>query len=144
MCGGGRPQSHIDAEAQRERDRLDRIAQERQRELDRLAEERVTTAAAQQAQLLALQAQQNDAVNQQNAEVSRLQGEQQQRLGQIRSAGTAVTQSLQILARQGSNQAPTAAVDSNRARQQGAKTTTASLRMGSGSYGAGSGANISV
>lgn len=143
MCGG-RPQSHIDAEAQRERDRLDRIAQERQRELDRLAEERTNTAAAQQAQLLALQAQQEDAATQQKAEVARLQGEQQQRLGQIRSAGTAVTQSLQILARQASNQAPTAAIDPNKTRAQGARTTTASLRMGSGSYGVGSGANISV
>ena len=144
MCGGGRPQEHINAEAQRERDRLDRIAQERQRELDRLAEERTTTAAAQQAQLLALQAQQDDAVNQQKAEVGRLQGEQQQRLGQIRSAGTAVTQSLQILARQASNQAPTASIDDNRTRQHGARTTSASLRMGSGSYGTGAGANISV
>lgn len=143
MCGG-RPQSHIDAEAQRERDRQDRIAQERQRELDRLAEERTATAAAQQAQLLALQAQQDEAAAQQKAEAGRLQVEQQQRLGQIRSAGTAVTQSLQILARQGGRQAPTAAVDDTTNRQQGARTTTASLRMGSGSFGAGSGANISV
>jgi len=144
MCGGGRPREHIEAEAQRERDRLDRIAQERQRELDRLAQERTTTATAQQAQLLALQAQQEDAVRQQRADVTRLQGEQQRRLDQIRSAGTAVTQSLQILARQANKQAPTAAVDDNRTRAQGARTTTASLRMGSGSYGVGSGANISV
>lgn len=144
MCIGGRPREHIEAEAQRERDRLDRIARERQRELDRLADERTATAAAQQAQLLALQTQQEDAMAQQKTEVSRLQNEQQQRLGQLRSTNNAVTQSLQILARQASNQAPTAAMDDNRTRAQGAKTTSASLRMGSGSYGVGSGANISV
>jgi hypothetical protein len=144
MCGGGRPQEHIDAEAQRERDRQARIAQERQRELDRLAREREATAAAQQAQLQALQQQQIEAEQQQNAQAAQLGAEQRQRLAGISARGTAVSESLQILARQPAKQAPTAAVDDKNTRQQGAKTTTASLRMGSGSYGAGSGANISV
>lgn len=144
MCGGGRPQEHVEAEAQRERDRQNRIAQERQRELDRLATERQATAAAQQAQMLALQKQQAESEQTQQAQVAQLGQEQQQRLAGISARGTAVSESLQILARTPSKQAPTAAVDDNKNRQQGARTTTASLRMGSGSYGVGSGANISV
>jgi len=143
MCGG-RPQAHVDAEAQRERDRQNRIAQERQRELDRLAREREATAAAQQAQLQALQRQQVESERAQRSQVAQLGQDQQQRLAGINARGAAVSQSLQILARTPSKQAPTAAVDDNKNRQQGARTTTANLRMGSGSYGAGSGANFSV
>lgn len=142
MCGGG---DNGDAErARQEQERQNQIARQRQEELDRLARERQATAAAQQAQMMALQNQQAEIEAQQQTQANQLGQEQQARLGGINARGRAVTESLQILARQPSKQAPTAAMDDNKNRQQGARTTTASLRMGSGSYGAGSGANISV
>ena len=91
-----------------------------------------------------MQQQQAEQEASQQAEVAQLRAEQTERIGGIRARGQAVSSSLAILAQQGGQQGRTAAVDTRQRSAKGAKTTQASLRMGSGSYGAGSGANISV
>ena len=146
MCGGnaGRQQHHVNEEAKRRQAQADADARRRQEEMDRIARENRAAAAAQQAQLVAMQQQQLEQQAAQDAEVAQLQAEQSQRIGGIRARGQAVSSSLQILANQGGKQGPTAAVDTTQKTTRGAKTTQASLRMGAGSYGAGSGANISV
>lgn len=147
MCFGnaGRQEEHARAEAQRRQDEANRQAQARQAELDRLARERETMAAQQQAQMTALMAQQQQAEAQQQQQASELQAQQSERLAGINARGQAVSQSLQILARRPATQGPTASVDTQQpSARTGARTTQASLRMGSGSYGVGSGANISV
>lgn len=146
MCSGnaGRQQHHAEEEARRQQAQADAEARRKQEELARLARERESAAAAQQAQLIALQQQQAQAEAQQAAQAQELTAQQQERIAGIGARGQAVSQSLQILARQTADQGPTAAVDTKRRQAGGAKTTTAGLRMGAGSYGAGSGANISV
>ena len=146
MCGGnaGRQQHHANEEAKRRQAQADADARRRQEEMDRIARENRAAAAAQQAQLVAMQQQQLEQQAAQDAEVARLQGLQAERIGGIRARGQAVASSLTILANQGGKQGPTAAVDTTQKTTRGAKTTQASLRMGAGSYGAGSGANISV
>lgn len=138
MCGGRTDQGETIYQVAAKREI------QRQQEMERIAREREAIAAAQQAQMLALQKQQTEFEQAQRDQVAQLGQEQQQRLAGISARGAAVSESLQILARTPSKQAPTAAVDDNKNRQQGARTTTANLRMGSGSYGAGAGANFSV
>ena len=146
MCSGnaGRQEHHAREEAKRKQAQADAEARRKQEQLAQLARERETAAAAQRAQLIALQQQQAEAEAQQAAEAQQLTAQQKDRLAGINARGQAVTQSLQILSREGADQGPTAAVDTTRRTARGAKTTTASLRMGAGSYGAGSGANFSV
>ena len=144
MCFGGGGDNG-QAEAARQQEEANRRARERQAELDRLAREREVLAAQQQAEMQRLAAEQQQAEAQQQQQVATLQNEQGQRLAGINARGQSVTQSLAILSRQPATQGPTAAVDTEqRGQRSAAKTTQASLRMGSGSYGAGSGANISV
>ena len=146
MCGGnaGRQQHHADEEAKRRQAQADADARRRQEEMDRIARENRAAAAAQQAQLVAMQQQQLEQQAAQDAEVAQLKAQQTERIGGIRARGQAVASSMTILAQQGGKQGPTAAVDTTQKTTRGAKTTQASLRMGAGSYGAGSGANISV
>ena len=146
MCSGnaGRRQHHAEEEARRRQAQADAEARRRQEQLAQLAREREATATAQQAQLVALQQQQTQAEAQQSTEVQQLTAQQRERLAGIDARGQAVTQSLQILANETAGQGPTAAVDATRRTARGARTTTAALRMGAGSYGAGSGANFSV
>jgi len=131
-------------EARRRQAEADAEARRKQEQLAQLAREREAAAAAQQAQMIALQQQQAEAEAKQAAEAQQLSTQQQERLAGIGARGQAVTQSLQILANRRASQGPTAAVDTTRRMTRGAKTTTPGLRMGAGSYGAGSGANISV
>lgn len=126
-----------------------RRAEAIQKEIDRrdaprrLAEERRALIAQQQAEAVKYERQMADQQAQQVAQTEELQAQQAERIGGIRARGQAVAQSLQILGQQGS-QAPTAAMSRPKARQATARSTSASLRMGSTSTGAGSGANISV
>ena len=146
MCGGnaGRQQHHANEEAKRRQAQADEDARRKREEMERVARERQAAAAAQQAQLVAMQQQQAEQQAAQDAEVAQLRAQQTERIGGIRARGQAVASSLTILANQGGKQGPTAAVDTTQRTSRGAKTTQASLRMGAGSYGAGSGANISV
>ena len=146
MCSGNanRKQHHAEEEGRRQQAQADAEARRKQEQLAQLAREREAAAAAQRAQMIALEQQRAQVEVQQAAEAQQLTAQQQDRLAGIGARGQAVTQSLQILAREGADQGPTAAVDTTRRVARGAKTTTASLRMGAGSYGAGSGANFSV
>lgn len=146
MCSGnaGRQQHHANEEAKRRQAQADEEARRKRAEMERISRERQAAAAAQRAQLIAMQQQQAEQEASQQAEVAQLRAEQAERIGGIRARGQAVSSSLAILAQQGGQQGRTAAVDTRQRSAKGAKTTQASLRMGSGSYGAGSGANISV
>lgn len=122
---------------------------ELQKEIDRrdaprrLAEERRALIAQQEAQMAAYEQQLKDQQAQQAQTVADLTAKQAEKVAGIRARGTAVTQSLQILGRP-KGTAPTAAMTKRNEQPKGARTTSASLRMGSTSTGAGSGANISV
>ena len=126
-----------------------RRAEAIQKEIDRrdaprrLAEERQALIAQQQAEMVAYERQMAEQQAKQEQQAAGLQAQQNERLAGIRARGSAVAQSLQVLGQQGS-QAPTAQMTKRSTPQQGARTTSASLRMGSTSTGAGSGANISV
>lgn len=109
----------------------------------RLAEERRALIAQQQAEAVKYERQMADQQAQQVAQTEALRAQQAERIDGIRARGQAVTQSLQILGQQGS-EAPTAAMTKRVNRPQGARSTSASLRMGATSNSAGSGANISV
>ena len=124
------------SQAEYEREQA-RLAQER------LAEQRRALIAQQQAQAVQYQQQMAAQQVQQSAQAQDLQAQQAERIAAIRARGLAVTQSLQILGRQGS-QAPTAAVTRRVNRSKGARSASASLRMGSTGNSAGSGANFSV
>lgn len=141
MCSGAKQREQ---NARREQERQNQIAAQRQAELNRLAAEREATAAAQQAQLQVVQQQMAAQTVAQQAKADQLGAQQQERLGGIRAAGTAVTQSLRILGQAGGQQAPTAAVAPRQKAQAGARSTTASLRMGATGQGTGSGANVAV
>lgn len=146
MCGGnaGRQQHHANEQAKREQARVDEEARRKREEMERISRERQAAATRQQAQLVAMQREQAAQQAAQNQQVAGMRAEQAERIGGIRARGQAVASSLTILAQQGGQQGRTAAVDTRQRSAKGAKTTQASLRMGSGSYGAGSGANISV
>jgi len=109
----------------------------------RLADERNALIAQQQAEMLAYERQMADQQDRQAEQAAGLQAQHNERVTGIRARGSAVAQSLQVLGQKGL-QAPTAQMTKRTNAQQGARTTSASLRMGSTSAGAGSGANISV
>lgn len=138
MCSGrGRNNGAAQAEA-------DRQAAAAQAEANRIAAERQAVIAQQMAEQQQLQKQAAEQSAAQQVKVNELQAQQAERLGSIRASGTAVTQSLRILSQSGGKQAPTAAVASKPKAAKGARTSAASLRMGSTSQGTGSGANLSV
>ena len=134
-------------EAEKKQEELDRKARERQAELDRLASEREAAAAAQKQQLADLQTQQDARVAQQQAQKAELERQHAARMEQLKKEGTAATataRSLQVLAMKKQTKAPTATQTKAAKGTRGAKTTNVGLRIGSGSRGTGSGANLSV
>ena len=128
-------QAQRTAELQKEIDRRDAPR--------RLAEERRALIAQQQAEMVAYERQMADQQAKQAQQAAGLQAQHNEKVAGIRARGSAVAQSLQVLGQKGS-QAPTAQMTTRSTPQQGARTTTASLRMGSTGNSAGSGANISV
>jgi hypothetical protein len=143
MCGGGRQrqskQQQIMAQA------IANIqAQEQQARFNQIANERQALAAQQQAEMAALEQQSINQTNAQNKEVAELQAVQAQRLGGIRSTGTSVAQSLQILAKQGAAQAPTAQVSKRSTQPGGVAQTQAKLRIGGTRQATGAGTNLSI
>lgn len=146
MCSGnrGRQEHHAREEAKRQQAQIDEQARRKQEELDRQARERLAVAAAQRAQLQAMQREQLGQRDEQVAKVRELEGQQAARLKGIRSRGTAVSQSLRVLGQRATTQAPTAAMSASRSRSGGVRSTTASLRMGNTGRGTGSGSNVSV
>lgn len=135
MCSGGGGGGDNGAQQQ---------AEARQRELQRIARERKALAATQMAQMQAMKNQQQLNESQQRNQAAQLGAEQQRRLGGIEAQGRAASSSLFILSGQEAKAAPSATQSKELKAGRGAKTTTAGLRIGSGGYGAGSGANIAV
>ena len=145
--GAERRQREAEREAKRKQEELDRQARERQAELDRLASERQAAAAAQQRQLAALQEQQAQRQREQAAQRAELERQHAARMDKLQKEGTAATataRSLQVLAMKKQTKAPTATQTKTPKGTRGAKTTNVGLRIGSGSRGTGSGANLSV
>jgi hypothetical protein len=140
------PNENYDSELEQYNSAQAEIAR-RQQIKDQLAAqaaERENSLKIQREQAAQMQQQQTAIFTQQQEQATRLQAQQSERLGSIRAAGTAVTQSLQILGQSSGKQAPTAAMSSKPKAARGARASTASLRMGSTSQGTGSGANIAV
>ena len=119
-----------------------------QAEADRIARERAAIVAQQQAQLLEMQRQQQAEVARQaelKAQFERQQAAQQLYIAGTRAATQSVAQSLQILSGSNTNQAPTAAMaQRKRGLTGGARTASASLRIGSVGAGSGAGPNLAV
>ena len=112
--------------------------------MERLQRQREATAAQQQANLQAMQIEQEKIVQGQQSQAASLRAEQEQKLAGIKARGQAVTSSLKILAAD-PRRAQTAQVDTRNKTRRGAKTTKTSLKIGSGSQSdTGSGANIAV
>ena len=112
-----------------------------------LAAER--TAAQQQAaqQMEELQRQQQAEVVRQEGLTKQFETDraaQQVQIAGTRAASQSVAQSLQILSKQNTKQAPTAAVGKRKGQLTGAGAATAALRMGSTSSGSGAGPNIAL
>jgi len=122
--------------------------QRRQQVKDQLAAqaaERENILKAQQAQAVEMERQQAEIVAQQQAQATQLQAQQTERLAGIRTAGSAVTQSLQILGKQQTKQAPTAAATAQGGRKAASRMAPSSgLRIGSTQAGSGAGANVAI
>ena len=155
MCSGNSKRKKAKREAKKQK----RKAERRQRELDRLAREREQIARAQQAKLAQLQhkqAQQKIAQKKKvdaatlahKNKVTKLKAQQAAAEVQAEknlAAGQAVGASLRILAdREGSSQAPSATQSKRNRRAGGARSTTASLNIGSTASGSGSGSNLAI
>jgi hypothetical protein len=117
---------------------------QRRADLKAIAQEREQLMAQQVADSQRMQQEMANQAAAQQEKVNTLRIEQDKKLAGINAAGTAVTQSLRILGQSSGKQAPTAAMASKPKAARGARTSTASLRMGSTSQGTGSGANLSV
>lgn len=133
--------------AKKEQEKADKEAKRRQQELDRLAAEREAAAAAQKQQMQDMQAQQDERLRQQQAQKAELERQHALRMDKLEKEGTAATataRSLQVLAMKKQTKAPTATQTKAVKGTRGAKTTNVGLRIGSGSRGTGSGANLSV
>ena len=128
-------------------EKADKEAKAKQDELDRLAAEREAAAAQQKAELAAMQTAQDQKMQAQAAQKAELERQHTLRMDKLEKEGTAATataRSLQVLAMKKQTKAPTATQTKAVKGTRGAKTTNVGLRMGSGSRGAGSGANLSV
>tara|TARA_B100000073_G_C23618553_1_gene527527 strand:- start:130 stop:597 length:468 start_codon:yes stop_codon:yes gene_type:complete len=133
--------------AKKAQKKADEEAKRKQDELDRLAAEREAAAVAQQQQLEDMQRQQDERVAQQQAQKAELERQHTLRMDKLEKEGTAATataRSLQVLAMKKQTKAPTATQTKAVKGTRGAKTTNVGLRIGSGSRGTGSGANLSV
>ena len=139
MCGGGgRGGDNGQAEA-------DAQAAAAQVELDRQAAERENILQAQREQTVEMERQQAVIVAQQEAQATQLQAQQTERLAGIRAAGSAVTQSLQILGKQQAKQGPTAAATAPAGKKAVSRMAPNSgLRIGSTQAGSGAGANVAI
>tara|TARA_R100000781_G_scaffold110636_1_gene76216 strand:- start:6485 stop:6958 length:474 start_codon:yes stop_codon:yes gene_type:complete len=115
----------------------------KQAELDRLAREREAVAAQQQSQLMAYENSLKQQQAAQQAQVEELKAENAQRIGETRARGTAVVNSLRILA-QDPRRAPSAQTSKKSQTKGRPRATTASLKLGTGQTGSGSGTNYSV
>ena len=147
MCSGAGRKKAAKRAARKEQKRLDREAKRRQEELDRLAAEREAAAAQQKAELAAMQDAQEQKMQAQAAQQAELERQHLARMDQLKKEGTAATataRSLQVLAMKKQTKAPTATQTKAVKGTRGAKTTNVGLRIGSGSRGTGSGANLSV
>ena len=110
-----------------------------------LAAQRAAAIAQQQQQQRDMQKQLADLVVAQGKEAAELQAQQAARVAGIQTAGSAVTQSLQILGRQQTKQGPTASVAKKPGTQvAGRRTAARSLQIGSTSSTPGAGPNLSV
>jgi hypothetical protein len=122
--------------------------QRRQQVKDQLAAqaaERENILKAQQAQAVEMERQQAAIVAQQEAQATQLQAQQTERLAGIRTAGSAVTQSLQILGKQQAKQGPTAAAAAPAGKKAVSRMAPNSgLRIGSTQAGSGAGANVAI
>ena len=133
--------------AKKAQKKADKEAKRRQQELDRLAAEREAAAAAQNQQMADMQAQQDERIRQQQAQKAELERQHALRMDKLEKEGraaTATARSLQVLAMKKQTKAPTATQTKAVKGTRGAKTTNVGLRIGSGSRGTGSGANLSV
>ena len=127
--------------------KADEEAKRKQAELDALAAEREAVAAQQQKDLEAMQKAQDERLAQQQAQKAELERQHALRMDKLEKEGraaTATARSLQVLAMKKQTKAPTATQTKAVKGTQGAKTTNVGLRIGSGSRGTGSGANLSV
>ena len=122
--------------------------QRRQQVTDQLAAQRAekeNILKTQQQQFLDAQKQQAELQVQQQAQAAQLQAQQTERLAGIRTAGSAVTQSLQILGKQPGKQAPTAAAAAPAGKKAVSRMAPSSgLRIGSTKTGSGAGANVAI
>ena len=119
-----------------------------------IKDQQAAIAAERQAAVEEQQRQMEELQRQQQAEVVRQEGltkqfetdraAQQLQIAGTRAASQSVAQSLQILSKQNTRQAPTAVVAKRKGPQAGARNTAAALRMGSISSGSGAGPNLSV
>jgi len=128
MCGGG-GQEREKVRAENQQKILDQQAKNKQKDLDQLAANRNALAQQQQAQSVAMQRQFSAQQSAQTTKVEGLQAEQAEMLGGIRSRGTAVSQSLQILG-QVQPKAPTASQTAG-SKTRGAKSTATNIARGS-------------
>ena len=123
--------------------------QRRQQVKDQLAAqaaERENILKAQREQAVEMERQQAEIVSQQQAQAAQLQAQQAERVAGIRTAGSAVTQSLQILGKQQAKQGPTASIAKKPGVQvaSGRRSAANSLQIGSTGSTPGAGANLSV
>ena len=119
-----------------------------------IKDQQAAIAAERQAAVEEQQRQMEELQRQQQAEVVRQEGltkqfetdraAQQLQIAGTRAASQSVAQSLQILSKQNTKQAPTAAVGKRKGQLTGAGAATAGLRMGSTSSGSGAGPNIAL
>jgi hypothetical protein len=133
--------------AKKAQQKADEEAKRKQAELDALAAEREAAAAQQQKDLANMQAEQDKRIRQQQAQKAELERQHALRMEKLEKEGTAATataRSLQVLAMKKQTKAPTATQTKAVKGTRGAKTTNVGLRIGSGSRGTGSGANLSV
>jgi hypothetical protein len=161
MCAGNasRQQHHAQQEAERDywrqQDAVNAEAKRKQDELNRIAAERAATAATQEARQRELEGQLSDDIRRQNAQaadardrqqaaIAEMNRRQEENLAKVRATGQALRGSMMVLSQQGGTQAPTAQADKSKKQATGARSTTASLRMGATGSGSGSGANLSV
>jgi hypothetical protein len=122
--------------------------QRRQQAKDQLAAqavERENILKAQREQAVEMERQQAEIVAQQQAQAAEMERQQTERLAGIRTAGSAVTQSLQILGKQPGKQAPTAAAAAPSGKKAVSRMAPSSgLRIGSTQAGSGAGANVAI
>lgn len=95
--------------------------------------------------MLDAQAKQQELIKEQERTAAALRAKQEQEMAAIRAAGSAATQSMQILATQPTTKAPTASMSAGKDRSTlGRRRGSASLRIGNTGQAKGAGPNIAV